>query len=204
MFQFDNSFKSFLTKYKTTAFLIFVVLMFGILTLIFYGSYNNYSITKMGGLTGNNDVIVWRLFTYAFGHLSILHLLINIPSIYLFGRPLERLYGSKVFLILTILFSVFTGLIITFFHHGIFPLSGSSSFISSYLGIFTYYLFTKKSMFYQQDRNILYIIILSFLFTTFLIPEISIAGHLGGFIVGLIFSVFLDKIVNIKSFYLDE
>ncbi|WP_281512710.1 rhomboid family intramembrane serine protease [Mammaliicoccus vitulinus] len=203
MFVFDFSFKNFLRDYKVTALLIFLVLFNGVITLIFYGTYNDESIEKMGALVDSNirELELWRLFTYSFGHMSVLHLIINPPMIYFFGRPLEKYFGSLKFLAFTIFISLITGILITIFHNGIYPLSGSSSFGSGYLGIYFFFILFYSDKFYKQDYTFLLMIIGSFVISTFVIPDISIVGHIGGFLVGfivaVIFNAFHKKIFQV-------
>lgn len=43
---------------------------------------------------------IWRLFTYMFVHGDFFHILCNMWGVYMFGRPVERLLGTRRFLIL--------------------------------------------------------------------------------------------------------
>lgn len=71
----------------------------------------------------------WQLVTYAFLHGSVMHIAFNMYGLWMFGRELEALLGSKVFLqlyfasvlsagILQVLVGTFTG--------GIYPTVGAS------------------------------------------------------------------------------
>lgn len=201
MFVFDFSFKNFLKNYKVTALLIFLVLFNGIITLVFYGSYNDQSVEKMGALVDSNirELEIWRLFTYSLGHMSVLHLILNLPMIYFLGRPLEKYFGSLNFIAVTIFISLITGILITMFHYGIYPLSGSSSFGSGYLGIYFFFILFYSDKFYKQDYNFLLMIIGSFVISTFVIPDISIVGHIGGFLVGFLVAVIFNTFRKKKS-----
>jgi membrane associated rhomboid family serine protease len=63
------------------------------------------------------QLYVWQLFTYMFLHGSVLHLLFNMLSLWMFGAQLERIWGTQAFLkyyvvtgagaaVLTVLFSL--------------------------------------------------------------------------------------------------
>ena len=43
--------------------------------------------------------VVWRIITYQFLHGGTFHLLFNMLGLYFFGPPIERIWGSKKFLI---------------------------------------------------------------------------------------------------------
>jgi Rhomboid family len=43
----------------------------------------------------------WRLFTSVFTHFGLMHLLLNMVTLYQIGRLAERLYGSGRFLVLS-------------------------------------------------------------------------------------------------------
>ena len=53
---------------------------------------------------------VWRLFTYMFLHGSLLHLLLNMFVLYMFGSQLERIWGPRRFLRYYLLCGVGAGL----------------------------------------------------------------------------------------------
>jgi len=46
-----------------------------------------------------NEFMPWQLISYAFLHGSIMHLLLNMYALWLFGVSLENLWGSRIFAI---------------------------------------------------------------------------------------------------------
>ena len=50
------------------------------------------------GVDGAGNFEVWQLFTYAFLHASIAHLLFNMLALFMFGGEIERLWGPRRFL----------------------------------------------------------------------------------------------------------
>jgi membrane associated rhomboid family serine protease len=46
-------------------------------------------------LAGLRDLQVWRIFTYGICHAHLQHLLFNMIGVWVFGRMLESVYGSK-------------------------------------------------------------------------------------------------------------
>lgn len=59
---------------------------------------------------------LWRLFTYMFVHANILHLLINMWGVYLFGSMLEQRMGSERFLTMYLVSGVCGGLLFLAFN----------------------------------------------------------------------------------------
>jgi membrane associated rhomboid family serine protease len=48
---------------------------------------------------GNPDFLPWQIVSYAFLHGGVTHLLFNMFALYMFGPDIERLMGSKRFLV---------------------------------------------------------------------------------------------------------
>jgi rhomboid family protein len=71
----------------------------------------------------------WQLVTYAFLHGSIMHLAFNMYGLWMFGRELETLFGSKVFYRLyfaSVLSAGIVQVLVTTFTGGIYPTVGAS------------------------------------------------------------------------------
>ena len=97
------------------------VVIFGIDALWTTGRDSfGYSIHPLNNLLSlPSDIISrpWALLTYGFTHASldhprgIMHILLNMYSLWLFGRDVERVYGSKEFLRIYLLLVVLSGLV---------------------------------------------------------------------------------------------
>jgi rhomboid protease GluP len=79
----------------------------------FMGGYNINTIAQLGGYDKQliNRGQIWRLLTYAFGHMSYAHFFLNMPFILIFSRPLERILGRIKFLLSYVYMSVFASII---------------------------------------------------------------------------------------------
>lgn len=53
---------------------------------------------------------VWQFFTYMFMHGGVSHLLFNMLSLYIFGRPVERQLGSREFLFAYLVIGTLSGI----------------------------------------------------------------------------------------------
>lgn len=138
----------------------------------------------------------YRLFTANFIHFGIFHLLANCYSLYAFGMFLEYVIRFKRFLLLTIFSLFFTTSIplIIYFINGFGAntvLGGISGVIFSYLGAFTYISFKYKEIFKRIFNQLIPILFLN-LFISISVPSISLVGHLGGYIGGIIIMFCLE------------
>ena len=71
----------------------------------------------------------WQLVTYAFLHGSLLHLGFNMFALYMFGSPVEQVFGTRRYLIyyfVSVLSAAFTQLAFAALTGGIYPTIGAS------------------------------------------------------------------------------
>ncbi|HEX7339238.1 MAG TPA: rhomboid family intramembrane serine protease [Rhodanobacteraceae bacterium] len=96
---------------------------------------------------------VWQLVTYAFMHGSITHIAFNMFALWMFGGPIERLFGQREFLVYYFVCAITAGicheLVVQFFTHGYYPTLGASG------GIFG--LLLAFGMMYPKERILLII-----------------------------------------------
>ena len=85
---------------------------------------------------------VWRLLTHAFCHSreSLFHILFNMICLFLFGREMERMYGSREFLLFYLLAAIvaaFAYLAIDWYTGRSIPAIGASGAIMGVMMLFT-------------------------------------------------------------------
>jgi membrane associated rhomboid family serine protease len=107
------------------------------------------------GVSPYSDVAgfqVWQLVTYAFLHGGFQHILFNMLALWMFGGPIERLFGSREFAIyyfVCVIGAALTQLtVMHFFGSGFYPTLGASG------GIFGVLL--AYGMMYPHDRILIY------------------------------------------------
>ena len=94
----------------------------------------------------------WQLVTYAFLHGSILHIGLNMWALYMFGSPVEQVFGTRRYLIyyfVSVLSAAFTQLAFAMVTGGIYPTIGASG------GVFGLLLAYAK--FFPNNRVVLLI-----------------------------------------------
>jgi membrane associated rhomboid family serine protease len=135
--------------------------------------------TQVGEVfTGIDDGSVYRLLTSMFIHYGILHLLLNMWALWMLGRNLEAALGPARFLGLYLLSGLGGGVAAYLFS----PNSITAGASGAIFGLFAA-LFVVLKRLRRDTSSVLPVLIIN-LVLTFTIPNISIAGHLGGLVVG--------------------
>ncbi|SDN55239.1 Membrane associated serine protease, rhomboid family [Fictibacillus solisalsi] len=138
--------------------------------------------------TGSNYFIsqgeYWRLFTPIITHVSLSHVLFNTFSLVIFGPALERILGKVKFII----GYLGAGIIADIATYFLLPLNyahiGASGAIFGLFGIYLYILYARKEYLGRANKQILIVVLVFSLITTFTTPGINILGHLFGLIAG--------------------
>jgi membrane associated rhomboid family serine protease len=128
--------------------------------------------------TGIDDGAVYRLLTSMFIHYGILHLLLNMWALWMLGRNLEAALGPMRFAALYIL----SGLGGSIAGYLFSPGSISAGASGAIFGLFAALFIVLKRL--RRDTSSVVPILVINLVLTFTIPNISIAGHLGGLVAG--------------------
>ena len=158
-----------------------------IVTLIMGSSNVTYLIlgANYAPLVKNGEI--FRLITYAFLHGSIIHLVVNMYSLFIAGRQVENNFGKVRLLIIYFISALSGGLLSALFSDGISI--GASGAIFGLLGALLY--FGLHFRLYLTDAlisKIIPIIILNLLIG-FTVTGIDNACHIGGLIGGFLASM---------------
>jgi membrane associated rhomboid family serine protease len=122
----------------------------------------------------------WRLFTAAFLHVGIVHLVLNMLALLVFGSELERQLGRGRYLALYLLSALGGAAAIQLFGHPLGPVAGASTAIYGLLGGLGVLMIAQR----QDIRGLLTLLAIN-VFISFL-PGVSLLGHLGGLVTGAI------------------
>jgi membrane associated rhomboid family serine protease len=124
----------------------------------------------------------WRMLTAGFVHSpdSVWHILINIYSIYIFGRIIEPMLGPSRFLALYLI-SIFGGsAAVLWLSEPVIPVVGASG---AFFGLMGAYLIMLRAI--GDNSGLLVGLIAVNLAFGFIVPGISWQGHLGGLLAGM-------------------
>jgi rhomboid protease GluP len=148
-------------------------------------------LVDLGGIFGPAVVVGgewWRLVSAIFLHGSMTHLLMNMFSLYIVGRPTELYFSTKEYLILYFTTAILGGLVSISIH----PLSvsiGASGAIFGIFGALSGYLFAFRDRLGKQAHQLMKefgVIIGINLVLGLSIPNIDMGAHIGGLISGII------------------
>lgn len=131
----------------------------------------------------------WRMLTYALLHApfsfsaptAIFHLVLNMYSLYIFGKILEPLLGRWRLLALYLLSALGGALAVDFLSQATSAVVGASGAIFGLMG--TAFIFAKKM---GGTFNQLFVLLALNLIIGFVVPGISWQAHIGGLLFGLV------------------
>lgn len=135
----------------------------------------------------------WRIFTSAFFHLGPIHLAFNMYVLYLYGSIVERMYGPIEYAGIYLLCAAGGSVLTILLDPGQFA-AGASGAIFGIIGLLFAVSRRHHTVLGREARSVMagigsYLVFL--LLFTFLVPNISWTGHLGGLAIGAILGFFL-------------
>ena len=135
---------------------------------------------------------VWRFLTAGFVHVSFTHLVFNALAMFNLGQILEKVYGTKQF-VLTVLLSIISGNIFVYIAESEAAVSvGLSTGLYGLMGLMMVYLFETQLIKVPAFRNqVLLIFGINFMIN--FMPNVSWLGHLGGFVAGVLCGFMFSK-----------
>lgn len=130
----------------------------------------------------------WRLITPMFLHATIMHLLFNMFSLFLFGPELEQIAGKIRFLTIYFLAGLVGNVSTYLIHSWDYQSVGASGAIYGMLGAFGALVYYTKNLLPQLKQIILPIIVIGVIMT-FLQSNINATAHIAGLITGFILGI---------------
>jgi membrane associated rhomboid family serine protease len=129
----------------------------------------------------------WRIVTSGFLQYGLFHIAANAFSLWFMGRPLELILGRVPFTALYFV-SLLGGSVANLVFNDLdaIPVVGASGAIFGLIGCYTVIVIKLK-----LNPTWLIIILALNVYITFQVPGISILGHAGGFVVGLLATIAL-------------
>lgn len=179
-------------------FLTYSILLINVIILIIMevcgGSQSSEVLMAFGALYPQSVIEqgeYYRMFTSMFLHIGYYHLLANSLSLLIFGMRCERFYGKIKMAIIYLVSGLCSAVAVVFFENAI--TAGASGAILGLIGaILVYVAMNRRSV----DGLDIYIIIMFAVIsigTGFIISGVSNAGHIGGFIGGVITGFIMNK-----------
>lgn len=167
------------------------VLVFVLMYILGNGSEDLSTLLNFGALSKLHIVKglqIFRLFTSAFLHIGVMHLLLNMWALKAVGTQVENLFGKKRFLIIYFGGTLVASLVSLIFMDIQTISAGASGAIFALFGALLYFGYNYRAYLGNvMIRQIMPVIAIN-LFIGFMVPGINNAAHLGGLVGGLLFS----------------
>jgi membrane associated rhomboid family serine protease len=171
------------------------------------------SITQAGGVGGLGDVNVyvlinmgaqvnvlvaqgqvWRIFTAMFLHLNLLHIGLNMLSLFFIGTAIELFYGKWRYLTIYLLSGIIGGIVSYFVEGPNFIAVGASGAIFGVFGALGVFYFVNRRALGRYGNgaitNWVFWLALNLVFG-FSDPQIGIVDHIGGLAAGMVIALLL-------------
>ena len=136
----------------------------------------------------------WRLFTYMFLHVNLLHALVNLMALYFFGSMVAKIYNEGNFLLIYFVSGLIGGLCQVIFYPGL-PCVGASGAIMGVFGAAIAGIFRLRKLLppFLAKRQLRWmgIILLVQVIMDQIIPHIGVSAHLGGLLAGMALGLLL-------------
>jgi membrane associated rhomboid family serine protease len=136
----------------------------------------------------------WRIFTSMFIHFGLLHIALNMLSLYFIGRVVEMVYGPWRYLTIYFLAGIAGGIVTYFFQDPNSVSAGASGAIFGVFGALGVFYFVNRHALGAYGRsaiaNWLFWMALNFIWN-FSAVGISITDHIGGLLSGMLLAYIL-------------
>lgn len=161
--------------------------------------YDTYTLVKYGanfsGLVRNGEL--YRLVTYMFLHAGIVHIGLNMYSLYIVGPRVEDFFGKWKYILIYFVSGICGGLLSI----GVTPnvvSVGASGAIFGLFGALIYFGYNYRGYIGAMIRSQIVPIVIYNLFMGLFIPGIDMWGHVGGLIGGILTANMVGTIENKK------
>lgn len=181
-------------RYPVTSFFLIVTTL--IFILMFLTSGFNYTspqtLYRFGAIYGPAIRVMptqlWRIFSATFVHIGLEHFLVNMLSLYFLGRQMEDIFGSKAFFFIYLLSGMMGNLFVLAFSPRSITAGASTALFGMFAAIIVLRYATRNPYIRQLGQSYLSLFVIN-LIGSVLIPNISLAGHLGGAVGGAILAI---------------
>ena len=175
----------------TISLIIINVIVFALMYLIGNGSLNTQTLINFGAnylpLTKSGEY--YRLLTSAFLHIGIIHLALNMYSLFVVGTSIEYFYGKIKYLLIYLYSALIGSLFTVILSSNNTVAAGASGAIFGLLGAMLYFGYHYRGYIGNSIISQIVPVVLINLFFGFITPGIGNAAHIGGLIGGYIISM---------------
>jgi len=181
-------------RYLATYSLIILNILMYIVTIFYTKEIDNFSLQKLIHLGAINGLLVvlkgewYRVFTAMFLHGGLMHIVMNMFSLYIIGKAVELHFSKISYIMIYILSGIFGSLVSLYIHSNNIGVGASGAIFGLFGAIIGFFLYHKDQL-GTQAKDILkeLIVILGInLILGLTISSIDLSAHIGGLFVGII------------------
>lgn len=175
-------------------------ILIGLCIIMFFISGMGYDIYKLVQFGANFSRLVkngeiYRLVSYMFLHAGIMHILLNMYSLYIVGTKVEDFFGKWKYLLIYFISGISGGLLSIGLSQDTISV-GASGAIFGLFGALIYFGYSYRGYIGSMIRSQIIPIVVYNLLIGFFIPGIDMWGHVGGLIGGILTANVLGTIEN--------
>lgn len=167
------------------------VLVFILMYVLGNGPYDVYTLIRFGA---NVDSITisyheyYRLLTCAFLHIGIIHLLVNMYTLYIIGSQVESFFGKLKYISIYIISAITGSMFSLVFSHNTVS-CGASGAIFGLMGALLYFGYHYRIYLGNVLKSQIIPLIITNLIVGFCLSGVDNAAHIGGLIGGVLTSM---------------
>ena len=183
---------------RGTTWLIIAIAICFVIELATNSAGNDQALLKLGALPDDGQLHgqFWRIATYSFLHFNWLHLLLNVGLLWWIGGIVEKQIGTgqaALIYFVSVITSAIVILVVHYLHPKIGATVGASGGVFGLLGAALILAYRRSDN--VRFRQRLWLVLLIALAISFL-PNISMAGHIGGIIGGVAVALLINTRSN--------
>ncbi len=199
---FTDRIKHFYKEHPATGTIILANLIMFIIVLL-NGGFDIVNLLALGAL--HPELVLehsqyYRLITVMFLHGGFLHFFMNSLALYFLGAHMEKLIGPKKYLLLYFGSGIGASIAVVYLGGNVVTV-GASGAIFGIIGGLLVLTFLRANWFHPQAIRQIRNLALINIVLTFAIRNISIAGHIGGLVIGIALFYFITPK---RPYYIEE
>lgn len=169
--------------------LILINIVIWLCMILYLNRFSDVKLLEVGGLVHFNVVHGewYRLISSMFLHFNFEHILMNILSLFIFGKIVESIIGSWRMLIIYIISGLYGNFVSLSFNTTTISV-GASGAIFGLIGSIFVIMYLSKNFNKKMIGQLLIALVVLIVFSLFM-SNINIMAHLGGFISGVLITL---------------
>lgn len=169
--------------------LILINIVIWLCMILYLNRFSDVKLLEVGGLVHFNVVHGewYRLISSMFLHFNFEHILMNMLSLFIFGKIVESIIGSRRMLIIYIISGLYGNFVSLSFNTTTISV-GASGAIFGLIGSIFVIMYLSKNFNKKMIGQLLIALVVLIVFSLFM-SNINIMAHLGGFISGVLITL---------------